>query len=341
MRTMNRSWLVPCLIASTFGVAEARDLWTEGGMVILAEENVVVLSRAQRHSPDTRLEPVTSLVSEAVTAVLADETPIETQGNDLFADEGSVFEVPVSDEAAALTRPLTAPDVPETAEASGPIDPATEQQSAEDTGEPSEIDVSGVVMLGDAARVDPKAPSGLVAGEDDEFDLAALPPQPDPTLAPRPGQQETANSGSTFDSRAFRGTFSGIGGGEGMRLELATLGMELDGWFVDSAGQVFEVDGEFTSLEGDAQAAIVNAGQMVGFMELHLTNLGLSALYIPLMDGEPMITAARQYEFLRALSGEAQSGIENSRSQREEEMNRPQNEGLHNGPLQMRFPGDD
>jgi len=142
------------------------------------------------------------------------------------------------------------------------------------------------------------------------------------TIAPPVSEPETPATPQgpppQFNSSAYTGLFTGVGIADGMRLQLNLTDASLSGTFIDRGGRNFRVDGQLTNEEGRAQALVVSAGQPVGYMDLQLTNLGLTSLFVPLDETRtPQTASARQYEFLRTLSPAAQSALEAERAARE------------------------
>ena len=154
--------------------------------------------------------------------------------------------------------------------------------------------------------------------DDSSYEMASVrnPAGPVPDVIDRSvGNREDRNSG--FDSGAFQGLFSGVGVASGMRLDLEINGPNVHGWLIDSTGQVFTVGGEIATMDGHAQAAVVSDSAAIGYLDLQLTNLGLGALYVPLRDDmSPIVADAREYEFLRAMSAEAQAALAVGRAER-------------------------
>jgi hypothetical protein len=211
----------------------------------------------------------------------------------------------------------------ETAVADEPVfnepvsEPAAEESASGDEFEMAGVDNPAVVTLPDNATGESEMPS-------------------------QPRQQ--------FDSSAYTGLFTGVGIAEGMRLQLNLADRSLNGSFVDRRGQTFRIDGQLTEEEGHAQAMVISAGAPIGYMNLQLTNLGVTSLFVPLDENlSPQTASARQYEFLRTLSPAAQSRLEAERAAREaatgdaraparnaQDFPGPTEEGL-----QEVFPGDD
>ncbi len=130
-----------------------------------------------------------------------------------------------------------------------------------------------------------------------------------------------AGGDEVFSSEAFPGNYAGVGTARGMQLELSATGPGIRGWFIDTSGQVFSLDGELVDHQGHAQAAVVSDAVAIGYLDMQLTNLGLGALFVPLADDmSPIVSDARQYEFLRALSPEAQAALAAQRAARQEEL---------------------
>ncbi len=338
------------------GHADARDLWGDTG-VILSGEKTAVLSRVTRLSPDTRLEPVViaearivdqAAVDQAIVdqAIIDRATVDQTTVDQTTVDQALVEDLPYQTTPILQDRALTAPPVPNRgaparADAETIINPDTENLQLLDEPAEDGPDVSGVAIIDGGLEFDPKA-AALEA-----YEMASL--GPTATLPPEPAQPNVPLP--NYDSGAFSGVYGGVGQARGMRLEIDLSGQALTGWFVDSSGQVFSIEGELSAEDGRARAAVVSAETAVGFLDLRLTNLGMAALFVPLAeDLTPMVSAARDYEFLRALSSEAQTALDASRSAREanaesdggdDDDNDNDDDGGAASPLRSSSPWDD
>ncbi len=292
-------------------------MWGNAGL-ILRSDDTPVLMRLTRQSPDTRLYAAasSSIVEEIEVAAepldipdpspseMPNELPSELPGGSFDEVEPlNAHDVVVSSAAPASGDgdTLTAPPILRgvTRAPQGPPEPAP--PPLEVTEPAIEFD-----LLTDEAETDA-----------DSFDLASL---PDPTGAAEPELEEVVpQEPPQFSSLAYSGLYTGVGLADGMRLQLSLEDGALNGWFVDSSGQGFRVNGELATNEGRAQAVVISSDTPIGYMDMQLTNLGLTALFVPLSeDMAPITTASRQYEFLRALSRAAQDALEAERVAREE-----------------------
>jgi len=343
--------------------AGARDLWGESD-VILSEEATPVLMRTQRMRPGTRLLPMIPDEVEGPPAFTNNETaslePTFVEPSDYVGAVVPEVVTPASSTQQA-GRVLTAPPIPGRAAPAlsadtyvadvAPIEQdipqadelaiaeAIEATDPTDFTDPNAPDISGVEIFGDFADE---------AGDSSEVEVASV-YDPSITLRPDADQQvpeEPRRPPPQISSLAYSGVFSGIGNAERMRLRLELADSNLDGWFLDSSGQNFRVDGQLTNMEGRAQAMVISANIPVGYFDLQLTNLGMTALFVPLSeDLTPVTGDARQYEFLRTLSDAALLALEAERAAREAsseppgQASRPRE--IQTGPLQESFPGDE
>lgn len=355
--------LIACLcLPLAAPVAAARDLWGDDGLV-LAEDDVVVLTRTVRMTPDSRVAPLQSAEPRLAENELAEGVGEEaslTEGEPLSEEEvqgpllaeradQATFENSEPDASSAPQpgRILTAPPIPgrEKPGNTGVDLPSADEMAA--AGEVSEgPDISTVEYFGGettdrAIESEPFAEASS-ATDTDETQMASL---PDDASRVPPSGGEPRRAPPQFDSLAFAGLFRGIGVADGMRLSLDLSDSDLDGWFVDSGGQNFRLDGQLTNMVGGARAIVISADQPVGYMDFQLTNLGLTALFVPLaQDLSPMAGAARQYEFLRTLSQRAQSALEAERAARESsaagERSPSEPPQTRRDGVQETFPGD-
>jgi|GEM_PF-1937001 len=257
---------------------------------------------------------------------------------------------PQTDEVVATTEPEPASD-----------DPFSLPASAYDAPGP---DISGVEIFvpGDlAVTPEPEtdsvelvqtAPAEETVAPDDEVEMAsaAEPRVAFPPVASVEEPEEPSAPPQQFDSTAYTGYFTGVGIADGMQLQIYLSGQALSGSFVDRRGQTFRIDGQLTEEEGRAQAMVISSGAPIGYMNLQLTNLGLTSLFVPLDENlTPQSASARQYEFLRTLSPAARSRLEAERAAREATMGdgrtpeyrRPTFPENEEEGLQEVFPGDE
>jgi len=279
-------------------------------------------------SNSTEVASEIPVVDEQVTAEVTAAVPTPRPTQTSPAEETITATPTVRPEAETNPVQLTEALDPEVSPTLAPNTPAP----ATDT-----IDVADVEIF--SGEEDPKADeieareqaAELFAGADeaiaannddtDEFEIATALPTPT-----SPGRNSSvvdrsvgdrSERGHGFGSGAFPGLYSGVGVANGMRLELETNGLNVRGWLVDSAGQVFTIGGEIATLDGHAQAAVVSDSAAIGYLDLHLTNLGLGALYVPLRENlSPVVEDAKRYEFLRAMSSEAQTALAMERAER-------------------------
>jgi len=337
--------------------AAARDLWGESE-IILSEEATPVLMRTQRMRPGMRLLPMIADEAENAPELpnieAASVGPTTVDATDYVG--AVVPEVVTPTTSTQLPgRVLTAPPIPGRA---APALSADTYVADVVPGEPDHLqtDETGIAEL--ANPTDPNAPdiSGVEifgespdeTGDSGEVEVARV-YDPDITLLPDAeleGPEEPLGPPPQVNSLAYSGIFSGVGIAEGMRLRLELADSNLDGWFLDSSGQNFRVDGQLTNMDGRAQAVVISASIPVGYFDLQLTNLGMTALFVPLSEDMTPITGdARQYEFLRTLSDAALSALEAERAAREAsseplgQTSRPRE--IQTGPLQESFPGDE
>jgi len=216
-------------------------------------------------------------------------------------------------------------------------------------------DISGVEIfvpegLASAPEVDTgETPETIPAEEDIEVASAAEPRNIIPPSVSAEEPEEPRSPPQQFDSTAYAGYFTGVGIADGMQLQIYLSGQALSGSFVDRRGQNFRIDGQLADEEGRAQAMVISSGTPIGYMNLQLTNLGLTSLFVPLDENlTPQSASARQYEFLRTLSPAAQSRLEAERAAREATMGdgrtpeyrRPTFPENEEEGLQEVFPGD-
>jgi hypothetical protein len=325
--------------------AGARDLWGDSG-VILAEEDTPVLARTQRLSPETRPTPIGAPAGaqrgdEAVALRDADPLGPPTDAardpaDALFGSTG-VASTPLPGDGRVITAPpipgreadaplqgelVFGPPAPQAIEPSPTEDAATVQTDPQtDQSLPAGVELAGTEGpdISGVEFFDPGAQQAPGEGEA-EVDVASV-YEPAVTVPPTAEPQTPAEPPAPppqFTSAAYAGLFTGVGLAEGMRLQIDLNDTALTGWFLDSSGQNFRIDGQLANEEGRAQAVVISGGVPIGYMNLQLTNLGLTSLFVPLDEAlAPIPGDARQYEFLRTLSPAAQSALEAERAARE------------------------
>lgn len=250
------------------------------------------------------------------------------------------------------------------------IDPQTDEAVAEiepepATDDPFHLPASAYVGPGpDISGVEIFVPEGLASAPEDntseaaetisaegemEMASAAEPRNIIPPYVITEEPEEPSRPPQQFDSTAYTGYFTGVGIADGMQLQIYLSGQAITGSFVDRRGQTFRIDGQLAEEEGRAQAMVISSGAPIGYMNLQLTNLGLTSLFVPLDENlTPQSASARQYEFLRTLSPAARSRLEAERAAREATMGdgrtpeyrRPTFPESEEEGLQEVFPGD-
>jgi len=360
-----RRTLSLCLIALVplaVSPAVARDLWGVDG-VILFDDETPVLSRTVRLNLETRLMPVVPVQAEPdliepefaraeliefapteITPDFSEPEPVEIATNEIASDLielEPIGEIIVSQprQVAGDGQVITAPQIPGyTPLPVEPVDP------------PAELDFALRGGAGDDLKPYTDDSDNVDFTESETIELASL-TDPETTMPPA---EEERSPPPQFSSVAYPGNYSGVGTAEGMLLELSLQGESVFGFFTDSSGQDFRIDGQLTDSEGRAQAVVVADQAPIGYFDLQLSNLGLSALFIPLAeDMTPRADEARQYEFLRSLSDAARNAIaaERDRRQGTQRSYEPRAQGDFSAPpqttpedhdgLREAFPGDE
>ncbi len=307
--------------------SQARDLVGVRGTA-LPENQIIVLSRVTRLSPSTYLPattppPVSDIAPE--TTGDADSAPIVLAEPLAEPIEDPAVDAPLADDTAAELPESDASDI------------ALPDQINIDDVELAEIEDS--IDVSDVEMFDPSiyaVPEGA-SFEDEFYDSSLFSRQTGPNLplpdgGPPPGQ----------DSLGLSGYFAGVGTADRMVLILDVRDGDAFGLFADSTAQEFSIRGEVLSNQGQARLVLFG-NEPVGVLEVQLTTLGLSTVYVPLgADGVPEPDVTRSYDFVRVLSPEARRALEDLRlaniDRREAEL-RAQAERAANSRLH--FPGDD
>lgn len=294
-----------------------------------AQDELPSMARTVRLSPSTLIEPAPR------EDVAATEDAAVEEDVALLADE-----VPAEDTAPVT---LTGPEEDTTEEDTAEEDKGVEESEPYVLEEP-EVDVSDVEMFDPEALTPPEESDAPAKGDavppplddwtfDSETQSARVQPEAPVEQGPPP----------RFSSTAFPGYYEGVGAARGMVLVVVMQGSEISGRFTDSAGHEFMVHGEVINPDGQARLAVLGEAP-VGVLQLQLTNLGLTSVFIPLtQDMQPDTGAVRNYEFLRALSPDATRALEELRQANEARREAALRalEERNTGPVRLVFPGDD
>lgn len=387
---MNRAYLLIacCCLPLAAGPAPARDLWGLDG-VILTDEATPVLARTERRSLADPGRPTTQPQNDDFAYGPPAPTPVPGGGQIITAPSipgPGAGEGTSAIEPAFLEPDPVIPDSdltygPQAEGPSGPAlrdtyaEPLIDQQADEVVAavEPEPAvddpfhlpaaayegpgpDISGVEIfvpeeLASAPEpAESETPEITPAEDEVEMASAAEPRVVLPPVASIEEPEEPSAPPQQFDSTAYTGFFTGVGIADGMQIQIYLSGQALSGSFVDRRGQTFRIDGQLTEEEGRAQAMVISSGAPIGYMNLQLTNLGLTSLFVPLDENlTPQSASARQYEFLRTLSPAARARLEAERAAREAtlgdgrtpEYRRPTFPESEEEGLQEVFPGDE
>lgn len=384
---MNRAYLLIacCCLPLAAGPAPARDLWGLDG-VILSDEATPVLVRTERRSLADPGRPTTQPQNDDFAYGPPAPTPVPGGGQIITAPP---IPGPGAGEGTTAIEPtFIEPDpvMPESDLAYGPqtegpsepalrdtySEPLIDQQADEVVAanepepavdDPFHLPASGYEGPGpDISGVEIFVPEELASAPEpaesetpeitpaeDEVEVASV-AEPRVVLPPVASIEEPSVPPQQFDSTAYTGFFTGVGIADGMQMQIYLSGQALSGSFVDRRGQTFRIDGQLTEEEGRAQAMVISSGAPIGYMNLQLTNLGLTSLFVPLDENlAPQSASARQYEFLRTLSPAARARLEAERAAREAtlgdgrtpEYRRPTFPESEEEGLQEVFPGDE
>lgn len=322
------------------GNVYARDLVGVRGTV-LPDDQILSLPRVTRLSPETYLAPEEPEPdTETPTVELDEPSPEDVPVPEALATGLPVQLDPMSDEPApSELSGITAEEIealggdrPGESEAVIAEPPQPDIEEVELASLENDIDVSSVEMFDPDVYAVPEG----VNLEEEFYDSSLFSRQTGPDLplpdgSPPPGQS----------SAGLSGYFAGVASAERMVLLLDVRKTDIFGLFADSAAQEFSIRGELLSPQGQARLVLF-ANEAVGVLEVQLTTLGLSTVFIPLgEDGLPDAAATRSYDFVRVLSPEARRALEDLRLaniDRREAAIRAAEEIEANRRLQ--FPGD-